>query len=123
MKDPLLIAYLTKKLQDIYEYGIQWYKRAVREKLRLRDLVELLPEKCPWILEELMESERHELLDKLPEGRQRNEQYTFGSAEGMTYQEALRKEVTERQIEVAGEFILLVESYGMSRLEKEEIIG
>lgn len=42
---------------------------------------------------------------------------------GMTYQEALRKEVTERQIEVAGEFILLVESYRMSRLEKEKIIG
>lgn len=42
---------------------------------------------------------------------------------GMTYQEALRKEVTERQIEVAGEFILLVEAYRMSRLEKEKIIG
>ncbi len=43
--------------------------------------------------------------------------------QGMTYQEALRKEVTERQIEVAGEFILLVKAYRMSRLEKEKIIG
>ena len=42
---------------------------------------------------------------------------------GMTYQESLRKEVTERQIEVAGEFILLVEAYRMSRLEKEKILG
>lgn len=74
MKDLLLIAYLTEKLQDIYEYGIQWYKRAAREKLCLRDLVELLPEKCPWTLEEIMESESHELLDNLPEGRQGNEQ-------------------------------------------------
>ena len=56
-------------------------------------------------------------------GDRENNSTLLAVQKGMTYQEALRKEVTERQIEVAGEFILLVEAYGMSRLEKEKIIG
>lgn len=64
--DPFLIERLEEELQDIYEYGIYWYERSAREHPDLRDMAGLLPEKCPWTLEELMESEGYELLDKLP---------------------------------------------------------
>lgn len=66
IEDTLLIERLIGEFQDIYEYGVRWYKRAAREHTDLRDTVSLLPEKCPWTLEELMENERYELLDKLP---------------------------------------------------------
>ena len=67
IEDTLLIERLTGEFQDIYEYGIQWYKRAAKEQLDLRDMVSLLPEKCPWTFGELMENENYELLQKLPE--------------------------------------------------------
>lgn len=65
VEDTLLIERLTGELQDIYEYGIKWYQRDAKEHTDLRDTVSLLPEKCPWTLEELMENERYELLNKL----------------------------------------------------------
>lgn len=70
-EDALLIERLTGKFQDIYEYGVQCYKRAAKSQLDLRDMVSLLPEECPWTLEELMENENYELLQKLPERERR----------------------------------------------------
>ena len=66
-EDALLIKRLTGEFQGIYEYGVQCYKRAAKRQLDLRDMVSLLPEECPWTLEELMEEENYELLQKLPE--------------------------------------------------------
>ena len=66
IEDTYLTAYLLNELQDIYEYGISWYKRSAKEQLDLQDMVSLLPEKCPWTLEELMENEIYELMEKLP---------------------------------------------------------
>ena len=71
IEDTLLIERLTGEFQDIYEYGIQWYEQAAKEQLDLRDMVSLLPEHCPWTLEELMEKENYELLQKLPERKKR----------------------------------------------------
>ncbi len=71
MEDTLLIERLTGEFQDIYEYGVQFYKRAAKEQLDLRDMVSLLPEECPWTLEELMENDIYELLSKLPEREKR----------------------------------------------------
>lgn len=71
-KDTYMTAYLLNDLQDIYEYGISWYKQSAKEHLDLRDMISLLPEKCPWTLEELMENEIYELTGKLPKrGRKR----------------------------------------------------
>ncbi len=66
-EDAFLIERLTGKFQDIYEYGVRCYKRVAKEQLDLRDMISLLPAKCPWILEELMENDIYELLQKLPE--------------------------------------------------------
>lgn len=71
IEDTLLIERLIGEFQDIYEYGVQWYQRAAREHTDLRDMVSLLPEYCPWTLEELMEKENYELLQKLPEREKR----------------------------------------------------
>lgn len=71
IEDTLLIERLIGKFQDIYEYGVQWYQRAAKERLDLRDMVSLLPVHCPWTLEELMEKENYELLQKLPEREKR----------------------------------------------------
>ncbi len=71
IEDTLLIERLIGEFQDIYEYGVQWYQRAAKERLDLRDMVSLLPEHCPWTLEELMEKENYELLQKLPEREKR----------------------------------------------------
>lgn len=71
IEDMLLIERLTGEFQDIYEYGVQCYKRAAKEQLDLWDMVSLLPEECPWTLEELMEKENYELLQKLPEREKR----------------------------------------------------
>lgn len=71
MEDVLLIKRLTGKFQDIYEYGVQRYKRAAKEQLDLRDMVSLLPGECPWTLGELMENDIYELLQKLPEREKR----------------------------------------------------
>ena len=71
IEDTLLIERLTGEFQDIYEYGIQWYEQAAKEQLDLRDMVSLLPEHCPWTLEELMEKENYELLQKPPERKKR----------------------------------------------------
>lgn len=71
IEDTLLIKRLIGEFQDIYEYGVQWYQRAAREHTDLRDMVSLLPEYCPWTLEELMEKENYELLQKLPEREKR----------------------------------------------------
>ena len=65
-ENTLLIEYLLEELQDIYEYGIQWYKWEAKRHPDLRDMVGLLPEKCPWRVEELVEIEDSELLNKLP---------------------------------------------------------
>ena len=70
-EDTLLIEYLLEEFQDIYEYGIQGYKWEAKEHPDLRDMVGLLPEHCPWTLEELMENEDYELLNKLPEREKR----------------------------------------------------
>ena len=53
IEDTLLIERLTGEFQDICEYGVQFYKRAAKEQLDLRDMVSLLPEECLWTLEEL----------------------------------------------------------------------
>lgn len=66
IEDTYLIVYLLNELQDIYECGISFYRDSAREYLDLRDMVSLLPEKCPWTLEELMENEIYELTGKLP---------------------------------------------------------
>lgn len=71
IEDTLLIERLTGEFQDIYEYGVQCYKRAAKEQLDLRDMVSLLPGECPWTLEELMENDIYELLQKLPEREKR----------------------------------------------------
>lgn len=65
VKNAYLITYLNDELQDIYEYGIMWYKRSVREQLDLQDMADLLPEHCPWSLEELINGTVDELLEKL----------------------------------------------------------
>ena len=65
-EDTCLTVYLLNELQDIYGYGINWYKQSAGEHLDLRDMVSLLPDKCPWTLEELMENEIYELTGKLP---------------------------------------------------------
>lgn len=70
-EDAFLIERMTGKFQDIYEYGVQCYKRAAKSQLDLRDMISLLPVGCPWTLEELMEKENYELLQKLPERERR----------------------------------------------------
>lgn len=70
-EDALLIERLTGEFQEIYEYGIQCYKRAAKRQLDLRDMAGQLPEECPWTLEELMENEHYELRKKLPEREKR----------------------------------------------------
>lgn len=73
VKDAYLITYLNGGLQDIYEYGITWYKLAAREQLDLQDMIGFLPEKCPWTLEELMENNIYVLTAKLPERERKSE--------------------------------------------------
>lgn len=66
-EDAFLIERLSGEFQDIYEYGVRCYKQAAKSQLDLRDMIGLLPTECPWTLEELMEKENYELLQKLPE--------------------------------------------------------
>lgn len=66
IEDTHLTAYLLNELQDIYEYGISWYKRSDQEQLDLQDGLRYIPKECPWTLEELMENEIYELTGKLP---------------------------------------------------------
>lgn len=70
-QDVYLITILTDDFQDIYEYGIACYKRSAKDQLDLCDMVDQLPEKCPWTLEELMENEIYELTGKLPKREKR----------------------------------------------------
>ncbi len=70
-QDVYLITILNDDFQDIYEYGTACYKRSARRQLDLQDMVDRLPEKCPWTLEELMENDIYELTGKLPKREKR----------------------------------------------------
>lgn len=73
IEDSYMIAFLLNELQDIYADGIGFYKSSAREHFDLQDMVDLLPEKCPWTLEELMENEIYELTGKLPKREKKHE--------------------------------------------------
>lgn len=73
IEDPDMIAFLLNELQNIYTDGIGFYKSSAREHFDLQNMVDLLPEKCPWTLEELMENEIYELTGKLPKREKKHE--------------------------------------------------
>jgi hypothetical protein len=63
------INYVSNRIQEAYEGGIYFYKLAIKKK-GYEDLIkglDLIPDECPWTLEELMEDNINELFDKLPD--------------------------------------------------------
>ena len=59
------VKYLNTELQNIYEDSIEYYKDAAKKYPDLVDGIELIPEECPWTLEELMDESIDDLLEKL----------------------------------------------------------
>lgn len=66
-RDVILIDYLSDALQDIYEAGVERYKKASEYYPNRVDRSQLIPEHCPWSLEELINDTVDELLEKLPD--------------------------------------------------------
>lgn len=66
-EDKNLIKYFFNEIQNMYEDGINEYKKDSKKYSDLRDGLELIPEECPWTLEELMKEEVEVLISKLKE--------------------------------------------------------
>lgn len=64
-KDTNLINFLADDIDDIYEVGVEYYKRDAEEYPDLKDGLSQIPEECPWTLEELLDKDIDYLLDKL----------------------------------------------------------
>lgn len=62
-----LINRLKEEMQDHYETGIELYKREMKKYQDLREGLTYIPEKCPWELDELMDDDIEDLLEKLPD--------------------------------------------------------
>lgn len=60
--DTNLIKYIENNLQDMYDDGVDEYKKDAKEYPDLVVGLELIPEECPWSFEELMELEIEELI-------------------------------------------------------------
>ena len=60
-----IIKDLREGMQDIYNYGITFYMKDAKKFDDLKDGIKLIPKKCPWTLDELMELDIDELLKKL----------------------------------------------------------
>lgn len=60
------INYLREELQNIYEDGIGYYKKASKEYPDLKIGFLVIPKECPWTLEELMDNDIDDILSKLP---------------------------------------------------------
>jgi hypothetical protein len=60
-----VIKDLREGMQDIYDYGITFYIKDAKKFDNLKDGIKLIPKECPWTLDELMELDIDELLEKL----------------------------------------------------------
>ena len=60
-----VIKDLREGIQDIYDYGITFYIKDAKKFDNLKDGIKLIPKECPWTLDELMELDIDELLEKL----------------------------------------------------------
>lgn len=66
-RDTALTEYLSGALQDIYEMGVKRYQKVSRHYPDRADRSQVIPEHCPWSLEELVDSTVDELLEHLPD--------------------------------------------------------
>jgi len=62
-----IINDLIDLLPLIYLQGIRTYKRHDRKNPNLKQIMNSLPEQCPWTLDELVEGEPEDLILRLPE--------------------------------------------------------
>lgn len=64
-----LINRLKEDLQEIYEAGVDLYKRASRKYSDLKEGLNYIPEECPleWKLDNLLDDDIEDLLDQLPD--------------------------------------------------------
>lgn len=66
-RDTALTEYLSGALQNIYEAGVKRYQKVCERYPDRADRSQVIPEHCPWSLEELVDSMVDELLKKLPD--------------------------------------------------------
>ena len=60
-----LIEYLENNIENAYITGVRLYNKAAKKYPDLEDGLKLIPEDCPWTLEELMENDIDDLLESL----------------------------------------------------------
>lgn len=70
-RDTMLIDYLSDSLQDIYEAGVKRYQKVSEYYPNRANRSQVVPEHCPWSLEELINDTVEELLQKLPDKEMR----------------------------------------------------
>ena len=68
-RDTNLINTINNILDNIYGIGVAYYKDDAKKYPDLVDGLELIPEECPWTLEELLDESIDHLLDKLGKER------------------------------------------------------
>jgi len=63
-----ILKKLDNDIQDIYQRGIKWYKKAMKRRKDLIDGLDYIPKKYPkeWNIKRLLEDDIEELIEDLP---------------------------------------------------------
>lgn len=66
--DSNAVSFMRFNLQEYYEIGITYYEKLVRNKKYpdLPPIDGIIPEECPWALEEFLDGDIDEIISKLP---------------------------------------------------------